>query len=79
VGLSHGESDRLVETRLVHAHGIAALVTLLVSATFGIIVALNRPERSATSPNSAEDACATRTQERGLVGNASSFLYRVPI
>lgn len=38
--LSPGDSDRLVETRLVHAHGIAALVTLLVSTTFGIIVAL---------------------------------------
>jgi cbb3-type cytochrome c oxidase subunit I len=30
----------LVETRLVHAHGLASLVTLLVSATFGIIVSL---------------------------------------
>jgi cbb3-type cytochrome c oxidase subunit I len=30
----------LVETRLVHAHGLASLVTLLVSATFGIVVSL---------------------------------------
>ena len=30
----------MVETRLVHAHGLASLVTLLVSATFGIIVSL---------------------------------------
>ena len=29
-----------VETTLVHAHGIAALVTLLISVTFGIIVSL---------------------------------------
>jgi cbb3-type cytochrome oxidase subunit 1 len=30
----------LVDTRLVHAHGIAALVTLLVSVTFGIVASL---------------------------------------
>jgi len=31
--------DSLVETRLVHAHGVAALITLLISVTFGIIAA----------------------------------------
>jgi cbb3-type cytochrome c oxidase subunit I len=30
----------LVETRLVHAHGLAALVTLLLSGTFGTIAAI---------------------------------------
>jgi cbb3-type cytochrome oxidase subunit 1 len=29
-----------VETRLVHAHGVAAIVTLLIAVTFGIVAAL---------------------------------------
>jgi hypothetical protein len=29
-----------VETTLVHAHGIAALVTLLISVTFGVVASL---------------------------------------
>lgn len=29
-----------VETALVHAHGLAALVTLLLSATFGIVISI---------------------------------------
>src|SRR5258706_6671559 len=29
-----------VETRLVHAHGLAALITLLISVTFGILAAI---------------------------------------
>ena len=32
--------DNRVDTQLVYAHGIAALVTLLIAVTFGIIVAL---------------------------------------
>ena len=29
-----------VETALVHAHGLAALVTLLLSVTFGIVISI---------------------------------------
>ena len=29
-----------VETRLVYAHGLAAIVTLLISVTFGIVASL---------------------------------------
>jgi len=32
--------DNRVDTQLVHAHGIAALVTLLIAVVFGIVVAL---------------------------------------
>jgi cbb3-type cytochrome oxidase subunit 1 len=41
-----------VETRLIHAHGLAALITLLVSVTFGVIVALQLlvPDLGASVP-----------------------------
>ena len=33
-------ADYQIDTRLVHAHGLAALITLLIAMTFGIIVSL---------------------------------------
>ena len=32
--------ENIVDTQLVYAHGIAALITLLISAIFGIVVSL---------------------------------------
>lgn len=37
---SPGRAEPLVDTRLVHAHGLAALITLLLSVTFGIVASL---------------------------------------
>ena len=41
-----------VDSRLVYAHGLAALVTLLVSVTFGIIISIQlwMPDLGADTP-----------------------------
>lgn len=84
--LSTDTTPSLVETRLVHLHGLAALVTLLVSASFGILVALQMlwPDLGAGVPALGWGRLRyahTQGIMLGWLGNAFlAFLYHgVPI
>ena len=48
----HRDVTTRVETRLVHAHGVAALVTLLVAVLFGIVASIQLlyPDLGASQP-----------------------------
>jgi hypothetical protein len=56
-------ADDLVDHRLVYAHGIAALVTVLLAIAFGIIISLQffAPDLAGPWLSSSWDACAMRT------------------
>jgi cbb3-type cytochrome oxidase subunit 1 len=76
----------LVDTRLVHAHGLAALVTLLVAVTFGVVASLQffLPDLTGSTPELSWGRLRyahTQGIMLGWLGNAFlAFLYHaVPV